>query len=305
MLFKKDYKLIKINKDLFIRTKKFKTKHLQLKIFKYITNSIGLFLLFIARKYYIKSLLGCDGDEGKCILNNNLKYILSDIYYCSHSIFYFLFFLFLVQAQLCSKYQLIIFLLIIFELIYKDHGDNFLHHGILNLSSLFILLILGEIIILIFILILYFIKKKQYLKLFVFSFLIILISFLFFIKHIENYHCKDWSRGLNGTYINNDESLYSCSIDIPKNKCLIDIISPFLDLSKLLGKSCEKREEKEKYLLKEISYFKNKKGIKKIGYPISIGEKDEIKGKAAPYSSTLLAFMKKNLFKIILVMFIY
>ena len=125
-----------------------------LKSFKYITNLLGLFILFIARKYYIKSLLGCNGDEGKCAINNNLKYIIDDFYYCTKSIIYFLSFLFLIQVSFCSKYQLIIFLLILLELIFKDHGDNFLHHGILNLSALFILLILGEIIILIFIFIL-------------------------------------------------------------------------------------------------------------------------------------------------------
>ena len=291
----KQYKLIKINKDLYIQTKKCKKKSLYLKIFKYISNSIGLFLLFIARKFYIKSLLGCNGNEAICLVNTNIKFIIDDIKYCTLSSIFFLLFLFLIQAQLCSKYQIIVFLLIIFELIYIDHGDNFIHHGILNFSALFIILTLGEIVIIIFILIINFIKKKQYLKLVIYSCLIILISSLFFFNHIENYYCKNWARGLNGTFINNDESLYSCSIIIPKSKCLIDIISPFLDFSKIFNITCEKRKEKEKYLLQKISDFKNKKGIKRIGYPISIGDKDEIKGKAAPYSDTLLSFVKNNL----------
>ena len=120
-----------------------------LKLFNYISNLIALITLFTARKYYIKSLLGCNGDEGTCVLNNNIKYIFDDIYYCIHSIFYFLCFLILIQVNLCSKYQLIIFLLIIIELIIKDHDDNFLHHGMLNLTALFVLLTLGEIIIVI------------------------------------------------------------------------------------------------------------------------------------------------------------
>ena len=77
---------------------------------KYLTNIIGFYLLYIARKYYIKSLLGCDGDEGKCIVKINIKFILDDIHYCTQSIIYFLIFLFFVQAGICSKYQLIIFL---------------------------------------------------------------------------------------------------------------------------------------------------------------------------------------------------
>ena len=269
-----------------------------LKLFNYISNLIALITLFTARKYYIKSLLGCNGDEGTCVLNNNIKYILDDIYYCTYSIFYFLCFLILIQVNLCSKYQLIIFLLIIIELIIKDHDDNFLHHGMLNLTALFVLLTLGEILIIIFILIINLLKKKKYLKLFLIFSLITILSFAFFIQHIEKFYCKNWDRGLNGTYINNNKSLYSCSIIIPKNKCLIDIMAPFLDISKLSGKNCENREEKEKYLLKEISNFKNKTEIKKIGYPISIGDKDEIKGRPAPYSDTLLSFMKKNLINI-------
>ena len=124
------------------------------KIYKYVTNIIAFIILFIARKLYIKSLLGCNGDEFLCVLNGNLNYILDDIYYFTLSFIYFFVFLFFLQIKFCSKYQLIIFLLIIFELIYKDHGDNFLHHGILNFSALIILLILGEFLILIFILIL-------------------------------------------------------------------------------------------------------------------------------------------------------
>ena len=265
------------------------------KIYKYVTNIIAFIILFIARKLYIKSLLGCNGDEFLCVLNGNLNYILDDIYYFTLSFIYFFIFLFFLQIKFCSKYQLIIFLLIIFELICKDHGDNFLHHGILNFSALFILLILGEFLILIFILIILFLRKKKYLKLFLFCILIIISFLLFSISNFENYYCKNWDRGLNGTYIDNDKSLYSCSILIPKNKCLINIISPFLDISKLLNIKCEKRDKKEKYLLKEISSFQNKSDVKRIGYPITIGNKEEIKGSPAPYSNSLLTFLKINL----------
>ena len=280
------------------KRKNVKIKFLFISIFKYLTNIIGFYLLYIARKYYIKSLLGCDGDEGKCIVKINIKFILDDIHYCTQSIIYFLIFLFFVQAGICSKYQLIIFLLIIFELIYIDHGDDFLHHGILNLSALFILLILGEICIFILILILNFIKKKQFSRLLKLIFSITLLIIPFSINNIENYFCKGWDKGLNETHINNNETLYSCSINIPKSKCLINIMSPFLDISNLVGKSCEKRKNKEKYLLKEISYFENKTGIKKIGYPITIGDKEEIRGRPALYSRSLFVFTKKNLINI-------
>ena len=116
-------------------------------------NALAFIFLLIARNFYIKSLLGCDGNEFKCIINSSMKYILDDIYYCTHSVLYFLLFLFIFHLKLCSFYQLFIFVLIIFELIVKDNGDSFLHHGILNLFSLFFLLVLGELLIFVIILI--------------------------------------------------------------------------------------------------------------------------------------------------------
>ena len=58
---------------------------------------------------------------------------------------------------------------------------------------------------------------------------------------------------------------------------------------------CNKRKEKEKFFLKEISNLNNTKDIKKIGFPITIGDKEEIKGRPAMYSNTLLDFVKNNL----------
>ena len=51
-------------------------------------------------------------------------------------------------------------------------------------------------------------------------------------------------------------------------------------------------------MLKEISSFQNKSDVKRIGYPITIGNKEEIKGSPAPYSNSLLTFLKINLINI-------
>ena len=76
---------------------------------------------------------------------------------------------------------------------------------------------------------------------------------------------------------------------------LIDIFSPILDFSNLLNINCDKRKESEKYLLKKISNLNNSEAIKKIGYPITISEKQEIKGRAAMYAKALQDFVKNNL----------
>lgn len=272
-----------------------KVSFLSSSISKIVFNILAFIFLLNARYLYIKSLFGCDGDEFKCIINSSMKYILDDIYYCTHSALFFSCFLFIFHLKLCSLYQILIFILIIFELIVKDRGDSFLHHGILNLSALFILVIIGEFIIFIIILLLNLIKNKKYFHLTQFFIIIILLYILLYINTKNNYYCKDWSKGLNDSYIINNESIYSCSINIPKNKCLIDILSPIFDLSNILNIHCNKRKEKEKFFLKEISNLNNTKDIKKIGFPITIGDKEEIKGRPAMYSNTLLDFVKNNL----------
>ena len=136
--------------------------------------------------------------------------------------------------------------------------------------------------------------KKYYLfiqLLIIFS----LLSIFIFFNSKHKYYCKDWAKGLNGSYIINDKNIYSCSINIPHEKCLIDIFSPILDFSNILNINCKKRKEKEKYFLKQISNLNNSEKIEKIGYPITIGEKEEIKGRPAMYSKTLLDFVKNNL----------
>ena len=264
-------------------------------LLKIVLNILAFTFLLYGRNLYIKSLIGCDGDEFKCIIRNKLDYILDDIYYCTHSALYFLIFLFILHLKLCSFYQLFIFILIIFELILKDTGDSFLHHGILNLSGLFVFLFLGELFILLLILIIKLITKKKYYRIIQLNTIIFLLIISIYFNFRIKYLCKDWAKGLNDTYITNDENIYSCSIIIPHEKCLIDIFSPFLDFSKLLNINCEKRKESEKHLLKQMSNFSNTEKIKKIGYPITIGKEDEIKGRPAMYAKFLLEFVKNNL----------
>ena len=124
-------------------------------------------------------------------------------------------------------------------------------------------------------------------------FLIELIIILNNIKY--DYYCKDWNKSLNNSYINNDPSLYPCKINIPNNKCLINIFGPLFDFSKLFNIKCEKRSYNEKNILINNSNLNNKTEVKKIGYPITIGNKEEINGEPILYSETLYEFVKNNL----------
>ena len=258
-----------------------------------IINFISILYLIFGRFLYMRSLKGCSKSEFDCL--NDLQLIQDDINNCLNSIVYFTFVLFLIQLKICSSYILIILIIIYIELIIRDHGENFLNHGKLNLFALFSLTIIGEIIILFIVLYKYLFKKKKLFLIYLISILFLITSIIIIIKNKEDYYCKDWDKGLNNSYINNDPSIYPCKINIPKDKCLISILGPLFDFSKILNLKCVKRSSKEKDNLIINSNLKNKTEIKRIGYPITIGKKEEINGEPILYSETLYEFVKNNL----------
>ena len=231
-------------------------------LFLFLREIITLILIFLGRHLYIKSLKGCDGDEFSCL--HNIKFIYDGMNRCIKSSLLFILTLFLIQIQFSKNYNLIIIFFLFTEFLIRDRGSNFLNHGLLNLFGFFFILIFGECFILIILIFLFLIKKKKY----------ILIAFIFFVffniiffltDFKNNYFCKNWSMGLNKTYIDNNNTIYPCGI--------IDILGPFLDFSRFVD--CNIRKNREKYLLLKNSNLRNKKDIKRIGYPITINEKDE------------------------------
>ena len=258
-----------------------------------IINFISILYLIFGRFLYMRSLKGCSKSEFECL--NDLQLIKDGINNCLNSIVYFTFVLFLIQLKICSSYILIILIIIYIELIIRDHGETFLNHGKLNLFALFSLTIIGEIIILFIVLYKHLFKKKKLFLICLISILFLITSIIIILKNKEDYYCKDWDKGLNNSYINNDPLIYPCKINIPKDKCLISILGPLFDFSKILNLKCVKRSSKEKDNLIINSNLKNKTKIKRIGYPITIGKKEEINGEPTLYSETLYEFVKNNL----------
>ena len=291
---KKKKRIIKLNYELIfpIEKKKF-NKNIKKKFKKFIIDIIAILYLIIGRFLYIRSLKGCSKSEFECLHDLNL--IKEGIDNCITSTFYFIITLFLINMKICSVYILIIFIIIYIELIIKDHGENFLYHGKLNLFGLFSLTFIGEILILFVFLNKCLIQKKKYFLISLNLLAFLIISIITIIKNKDEYYCKDWDKGLNNTYINNDPSLYPCKINIPKEKCFISILGPLFDFSKILNIKCEKRSIKEKDILIRDSNLKNKNRVKRIGYPITIGKEEEINRKPTLYSETLYKFVKNNL----------
>ena len=294
---KKKKRIIKLNYELIFpiekkKSKKF-NKNIKKKFKKFIIDIIAILYLIIGRFLYIRSLKGCSKSEFECLHDLNL--IKEGIDNCITSTFYFIITLFLINMKICSVYILIIFIIIYIELIIKDHGENFLYHGKLNLFGLFSLTFIGEILILFVFLNKCLIQKKKYFLISLNLLAFLIISIIIIIKNKDEYYCKDWDKGLNNTYINNDPSLYPCKINIPKEKCFISILGPLFDFSKILNIKCEKRSIKEKDILIRDSNLKNKNRVKRIGYPITIGKEEEINRKPTLYSETLYKFVKNNL----------
>ena len=129
-----------------------------------IINFISILYLIFGRFLYMRSLKGCSKSEFECL--NDLQLIKDGINNCLNSIVYFIFVLFLIQLKICSSYILIILIIIYIELIIRDHGENFLNHGKLNLFALFSLTIIGEIIILFIVLYKHLFKKKKLFSIF-------------------------------------------------------------------------------------------------------------------------------------------
>ena len=276
------------------KAKKIETnKNIKKKLKKYILDIIAILNLIIGRFLYIKSLKGCSKSEFDCL--HDLQLIKEGIKNCLNSTFYFIFTLFLIHMKICSINITIVIIIIYIELVLRDHGENFQHHGKLNLFGLFSLTIIGEIVILFFLLYKNLIQKKKLFLLSLITIIFSIISIIIIIKNKDDYYCKDWDKGLNNTYINNDPSKYPYKIKIPKEKCFISILGPLFDFSKILNIKWEKRSRKEKKILISDSNLKNKNGVKRIGYPITVGKEEEINGIPTLYAETLYEFVKNNL----------
>ena len=84
-----------------------------------------------------------------------------------------------------------------------------------------------------------------------------------------NFVCNDWNKGLNNTYIHNDDSKYGCKIRIPKY-CHYQVLSKYQDLTKFLGINCtNKKSNSRKTILKKSKSPYITEKTNKFGYPLT------------------------------------
>ena len=177
----------------------------------------------------------------------------------------------LIFFKLISKLHLL-HIIIIFIFFYEySHGLDFHDHGLFNLIGYFSLLIIILLFFIPFNLFLYFIKSKNtILKIIYIICLSLSIISIIFKFNINIMDCEDWPKGLNNSYIENNQSKYGCQIVFPK-RCPYKIYNKIQDYTRLLRKRCENYKldgSKEILLSKSKSLFLNKE-VKRIGYPLT------------------------------------
>ena len=122
-------------------------------------------------------------------------------------------------------------------------------------------------------------------------FLIFLLFFSFYFIH-SKFNCRNWNKGLNNTYIENDIKKFGCQIKIPKI-CPYKIGAFFLDLSKIYNIKCGKDlAGKEETLKFSDSPYINK-NTTKFGYPLT--NKDPMCLNKPTKKSNIELYVRKNL----------
>jgi hypothetical protein len=231
---------------------------------KYKCSNILVFISFaFAYILYFCSLEICTLGEHNCCKKMNWikKKIFEEAVSCILTIVLFE----LMLLKKISKLHLIHFIIVFFLFYCYSHGFDFEDHGNYNIKFFFVIVIPSLILLFILNKIVLAFKKKN-LNISIFLILILLFLSGYRIKKFIN--CKDWAKGLNNTYIDNNKSLYGCQIQLPES-CPYKIGKYFLDRNKYFPLDCKKIgfSPKEKLLLQSNSPYINKNTLH-IGFPL-------------------------------------
>ena len=224
------------NNEIIIKDAQYYKKQL----IKFLKKSPIIIAFLLVYLLYFLSLEGCYEGEGVCTLYIDWIFlkVKEEVISCVILII-------IIQLMICniiSKIHLI-HIIIMFIILYKySHGKRFEDHGYFNFIFYFIVVGIITFIIFPFDLVVYCFKGKKRI-----IFLLIYLSFFFIPIYILVFHssdCSDWSKGLNNTYIDNNNTKYGCQIKSPSN-CAYKTFASIQDYTKIGGKNCSKLNSKE------------------------------------------------------------
>ena len=107
-------------------------------------------------------------------------------------------------------------------------------------------------------------------------------------------NCKDWSKGLNNSYIDNNKSIHGCIIKYPIF-CPYKLGKYIFDFTRLKNIKCiENNKDSKKVLLKFSKFLYIKNHTKKIGFPL-INKSPKLLLNFNDRNNFMLKFVKENL----------
>ena len=292
----KKFKVIKYTKhfdssikDKFLNYEKI-DRYINIKYFKYAFISLVFFLMYLL---FFLSLEKClEGDDICSVKFGWIKKKLKEEIF---SVILFEMIFQLMIFKIISKKHLI-HIIIIFTLLFLfNHGLEYYDHGYYNFFYYCILLSILNLILIPLDLMIFYKYKKNILIIF-FSLYIFLIFFILIIIYNKVSNCSDWPKGLNNTFIENNELLYGCQIKFPK-LCLYKLFDKVQDYTKLNGKNCVNNKNgkllKENILKQSSSPYINN-AIKRIGYPL-LNKDPMCFLDSVDYNSTVLQYFYNNI----------
>ena len=246
--------------------------------------NLKIFIIYIIGAfYYYLSLTKINGGKMECFNKKNYKcfFTLARLT-LSSSIIISSIFIFIITFKKNKIHIFIVFNIYIFFFI-LDHEAGLVNHGIYN----FIAFIITTFIIFVF---LYYInclknlyKKTKY---FILALYILIFPFVFLtfkIYKLNHFNCKDWDKGFNNTYIDNNSKDYPCIMNIPKShSCYLSEIGPYFDLTPKYRPTCLNEKisiSQTKIFYKSLNNIKfyNLSKKKYFGYPLTNNEKFKIR----------------------------
>ena len=227
-------------------------------------NFIIFFLFLVGYYLYFLSLEKCY--EGQDICCMKAKWIKKKLIEEIISCLIISFMIILIIFSLVSKMHIFHFVVVFISFYYYSNGYDYEDHGYFNFIGFLLLSFIIIIIIFAFKIFLNLTKKRKYFPIII---LLIFIIFKNYISKINIINCKEWTKGLNNTSLENNVNKYGCQIQIPKY-CIFKIFKYFQDLTKIKGINCKEqiKDSKEKLLkLSKSPYINNK--TKRFGVPLT------------------------------------
>jgi hypothetical protein len=248
--------------------------------------------IFFILSYYLYYLALEKCMKGQYLCGKNFRWIHKKLAQAILSALIIAIMIELMILRLVTKLHLIhVFISLACFFIYS-HDQEFYDHGLFNFLGHILIVIISLALIFPFNILIYIIKNKNKILIFIYlTFLIFLFFFFLYFVH-SNLGCKDWPKGLNNTYIENNIKEYGCKIKTPKF-CPYRIGTYFLDITKIYNIKCKRSLSTKTRILKFSKSPNINKNTKKFGYPLT--NKDPLYLNIQTKTRNIYIYVKKNL----------